>query len=195
MKTEEIARLLEKYYNGESSEADELLLRRYFESENIPQEYEDEKVLFRYYSDNALIPEPSAGLGDRIISSLENSDERSRIPASRISLLTYSGIAAGLLLLIGSYFFFIRQKGPKDTFSNPELAYAETVKILYEVSSQFNRGTKQLGQIGKLEDATVKSFSSLNSSMKIIDKNLKNLDYFQKAINIVNSPVDFVVNK
>jgi hypothetical protein len=195
MKTEEINKLLEKYFNGESSEDEELILRRHFEGENISEEFETEKKLFRYFSENANIPEPSTGFEERIISAFDAKISNNLIPVFRSRIITYSSIAAGLLLLFGSYFFFINRSEPKDTFSNPEIAYAETVRILFEVSSQFNQGTKQLAHMIKIEDATAKSISTINKSTRILDNNLKNLDYFQQAINLISSPMDLVKNK
>jgi hypothetical protein len=195
MRTAEINRLLERYYDGESSEEEELILRRFFEAENVRAEFEAEKEVFRYFSKNAEIPEPSTGFESKIISAVGANEQRSLILIFRSRLITYSGIAAGLLLLFGSYFLFTYKSQPKDTFSNPEIAYAETVKILFNVSSKINHDTRQLYQVGKLEEATAKSFATINKSGRIIENNLKNLDYFQQAIKIVTSPTDFVINK
>jgi hypothetical protein len=58
-----------------------------------------------------------------------------------------------------------------------------------------NHGTAQLSKFGKIEDVAVKSFSAMSRSTDIIDRNLKNLDYFQQAFRIVSSPMDYVLNK
>jgi len=195
MKTTEISRLLEKYYKGESSEEEELILRRFFDTGDITGDLEVEKVMFRFYSEHAEVPEPSAELGMRIISAIDSKEKESGFIPVRYRRLVYSGIAAGLLILLGSYFFYINKKGTGDTFSNPEIAYAETVKILYSVSSKLNRGTEPLEIVRKLDDATEMSFSAINRSTGIIENNLKYLDYFQKAINIVASPMNLNVNK
>jgi hypothetical protein len=195
MKTTEIRRLLEKYYNGQSSEEEELQLRSYFEAENIPAGYEAEKAMFRFFSENASVPLPSSEFENNIISAVDAAEKKIFIPVYKSRILVYSGIAACLLLLFGSYIFFIYNKRPRDTFSDPEIAYAETVKILFGVSSTFNHGTRQLDRVRKLEDAAVRGFAAINNSSRIIDNNLKNLDYFQQAINMVHSPMDIVKNK
>ena len=195
MKIMEIDRLLEKYYNGQSSEKEELKLRRFFESENIPEGYETEKAIFRFFSENELVPQPSEEFENNLISAIDSVERNNSVQIYRSRLFIYSGIAAGLLLLIGSYFFLIYKNEPKDTFSNPEIAYAETSKILYGVSSAFNHGTQQLVRVSKLENEATRGFETINKSAKIIDNNLKNLDYFHQAINIVNSPFDIVKNK
>jgi hypothetical protein len=196
MNTMEIRKLLEKYYRGESSLQEEIILRQYFEAENIPEEFAAEKTIFRHYSQSIEVPEPSSGFEERIISALDSEEAKSKpFRIKMIPLIRYSSIAAGLLLLVGSYFFLSRKIEHRDTFSNPEIAYAETVRILFDVSSQFNHGTQQLNRMKKIEDVTFKSFETLNKSTRIIDKNLKNLDYFQQAFKIVSSPMDYVINK
>ena len=69
------------------------------------------------------------------------------------------------------------------------------MKILIEVSSQLNHGAKTLEPVGKINKMTVKSFESINKSTTIIEKNLKNLDYLKKAVEIKNSPVEKSINK
>jgi hypothetical protein len=195
MKTKEIDRLLEKYYNGQSSEEEELRLRSFFETAIIPDGFETEKALFRFFSENAPIPQPSEDFENNIISAVDKIEQNSSAPVYKNKYFIYSSIAAGILLLVGSYFFFIYRSEPKDTFTNPEIAYAETVKILFEVSSAFNHDTQQLDQVRKLENVAVRGFETINKSTRLIDNNLKNLDYFQQTINIVNSPFDIVRNK
>jgi hypothetical protein len=195
MKTTEIRRLLEKYYNGQSSEEEELKLRSYFEAENIPAGYEAEKAMFRFFSENASVPLPSEEFENNIISAVDAAAKKIFIPVYKSRIFVYSGIAACLLLLFGSYFFFITNGQSKDTFSDPEIAYAETVRVLYRVSSTFNHGTRQLDRVRKLEDAATRGFAAINYSSRIIDNNLKNLNYFQQAINMVHSPMDIVKNK
>jgi hypothetical protein len=195
MNATEISKLLGKYYEGETSLEEEDILREYFAAENVPEEFAPEKKIFRHYSRSIKIPQPSDDLEKRIISALDSEEAKGRLfRLSRRELISYSSIA-GLLLLAGSYFLLSRSNQPGDTFSNPELAYTETVKILYEVSSQMNHGTAQLSKFGKIEDVAVKSFSAMSRSTDIIDRNLKNLDYFQQAFRIVSSPMDYVLNK
>jgi len=195
MKTKEIEKLLEKYYKGESSEEEELILRRFFESEDVPSGFETEKTLFRYFSENESVPDPSEKFEDKIISAIDSIERRKPLIALSSKVLFYSSIAAGLFLIIASYFLFMHRNEPKDTFSSPEVAYTEAVKVLYEVSSTFNRGTLHLDQIRKLEDKAAKGFSEIDRSSRMLDKNLKNLDYFKQAIKMATSPMDIIKNK
>ena len=195
MNTQEITRLLEKYYRGESTEDEELTLKNIFISENVPEEFAVEKEIFRYYSDSLEIPDPSIEFEKKIIAAIDNSESNAGIRNSSRMLMTILSAAAGLFLVICSYFLFARKTVPRDTFSNPEIAYAETVKILYEVSAQLNRGTEALEPVRKFGDVTAKTYASINKSTTLIENNLRNLDYFQKAINMVHSPMKININK
>ncbi len=180
MNTEELKRLLEKYYRGESTDEEESLLKTFFAGENIPGGYDAEIALFSYTSDNLDIPEPSAGFEGRILNGIDEfgkSHKAHRI--RRIALLGLSS-AAGLLIMAGSYFFFNGRSNLSDTYSDPEIAYAETVKILLNVSGQLNKAAGTLEPVGILNE--VKSNN--------IEKNLKNLEYIQTAIGLTRTSPD-----
>lgn len=193
MNIQTISQLLGKYYSGESTEEEELTLKRFFKSESLPDEFLAERDIFNYYSETAEIPEPAAGFGNRIISAIDENEKNTALFTTRRSLLTAISAAAGILLLIGSYFLFIRRSEPADTFSDPQIAYAETIKVLYDVSSRLNHGTKALESVAKMQNAASKSIATFNKSANLIDENLKNLDYFQRALIIVNSPLDISI--
>jgi len=71
MKEEDLKRLIDRYYSGESTEEEEIALRDYFRKENIPEGYEAEKVIFGFYSEYEDIPEPSIGFEARILAGID----------------------------------------------------------------------------------------------------------------------------
>jgi len=195
MKEEELKRLIEKYYNGESTEEEESSLRDYFRKNNIPEGYEAEKVIFGYFDESTEVPEPSIDFEARILAGIDASESKRRSRTMKKYLLPILSAAAGLLILGGSYFYFIVRAEPRDTFTDPEIAYAETIKILRDVSSQMNRGTQVLEPVGKINKVTKKSFETINKSTRIVEKNLKNLELLNKAIEITHVPVEKNINK
>jgi hypothetical protein len=195
MNTKELNRLLEKYYKGESTEAEEEKLRRFFSGENIPEGYDTEKAIFSYYDEANAIPEPSYDFEARILDGIDRYEEGRRKFSIRRHLIPSLSAAAGILLLAGSYFFFIHRSEPRDTFTDPQIAYAETMKILMNVSSQLNRGAMALEPVGKMNQMTTKSFESIHKSTKIVERNLKSLDYLERAIEIINVPAEKSLNK
>jgi len=186
MNTEEIKKLLERYYNAECSEEEEMILRNYFREEDVPEEMHEEKEIFDYYSSVIIVPEPSAGFEEKIISAVDKADS-SYFPAHRRKLyLSIASIAAGVLILTGSYFFFINRSENLDTFSDPDIAYAEAMKILYNVSARLNRGTRALETVAMMQEIPGKSLRTINKSTTMIEEKLKPLDYFNKAVEIIN---------
>jgi hypothetical protein len=181
MNEEELKRLIEKYYSGTSTEDEEKALRAFF-SENIaPPGYEAEKEIFSYYMDATDIPEPSADFEAGIIKAINSSYGRDRAVKVRRLLVPLLSTAAGLLILIGSYFFFVYKIVPEDTYTDPQLAYAETMKILMDVSTQINRRTRPLKNVGKINEMKVKSIGSINKSAILVEKNLKSLGYLRNS--------------
>jgi hypothetical protein len=109
--------------------------------------------------------------------------------------LSIASAAAGVLILAGTYFFFLHRAEPRDTFSDPQLAYAETMKILYNVSSKINQGTRPLNSLGKMQDFSSKSFEAFDRSAVMIEEKLKNLGYIRKAMDMVSLPEGDSLNK
>lgn len=182
MNEEELNRLIEKYYRGDSTEEEENLLRDYFSHSDIPEGYEAEKAIFSYYKASADFIGPSVNFEERILAGIDAVERKREFQGIKRYLLPLMSTAAGLLILIGSYFFFVRKTESHDTYKDPQIAYAETVKILFDVSVRLNRGSQALEPVGKINEMTQKSFETINKSTKFVEKNLKNLDLIQKAL-------------
>ena len=179
MKKEDIDILLNKYYQGLSSDDEEKILHDFFSGADVPDGYAAESAMFGYM-DSSSIPGPSPGFEERIISSLDRLDHvpsKKRI-ISRKLVLAFSGIAAGIIVIFGSW-IFSRSTG-ENTFSDPEIAYAETLKILYEVSEKLNMGTAHLEPVSKMNIKGLDGLQVLSESKKIVDKNLENLRNLHK---------------
>jgi hypothetical protein len=186
MNEEELNRLTEKYYNGLSTDEDEMLLRAYFSGDSVLPGYEAEKEIFGYYMDSGNIPEPSAGFNARIIQSVDPSPVKNRETKIRKLLLPLSGAAAGLLILAGSWFLLVSRTESRDTFSDPRIAYAETMKILMDVSSRMNSAAGMLSPVSKINEVKEKSLEPINRSALILEKNLRSLDYLKVDSDVVD---------
>jgi len=183
MNSEEIKHLLQKYFDGDTTLEEEIFLKNFFSGGDIPEELNVEKEIFRYFILSAEIPEPSADFEEKIFSAIGHEDSNIIQTGRRMRLyLTLTGAAAGLLILAASYFFFTGRPEPRDTYSDPELAYAETMKILVDVSSRLNKGTKSLRQLSALYDETSKSLDIVSRSTAIIEEKMKPLDKILEAI-------------
>jgi hypothetical protein len=187
MNSEEIKRLLEKYYEGDTTSEEELLLKKFFNMNNVPPDLRSDQDIFRFYMQMAVIPEPSADFETNIISAIDSEDKELRGFKRRRLFVTLSGIAAAMLIIAGSYFFFTTRSEPRDTFSDPEVAYAETMKILFQVSARLNQGTKALGHLSALQDETQKTMATVSRSTAKIEDNIKPLDNVFEAIRKADS--------
>ena len=183
MKKEEIDILLKRYYEGSGTEEDEKTLKEFFNGDSIPAGYEAEKDIFRYFVHSSRMPAPSDDFEERIISSLSRLPRRK--PSINRIIIAISGIAAGLLIIIGSW-FLISDKGNRDTYSDPQIAYAETLRILYGVSEKLNQGTSALEPVSKMNLNEINSLDILSESTETIEKNLTNLEYLNKIIEMTN---------
>ncbi len=190
MNTLEIKRLLEKYYEGNCSDNEEQLLRIYFRGTGIPPELEPEREIFAHYDSSLSIPEPTAGFEERIIMSVASAESKKGRSSINRYIFAYMSAAAAIMLLIGSWFFFIRRTEPADTFRDPAIAYNETVKILYRVSARLNSGMDAMEPFKKVNSLAVMTIGRVGRSTEMINDNLKALGYFQKAMDIVSSPLE-----
>ena len=195
MKEEELKVLIEKYYSGESSEDEEIALRNYFLSnEKIPSGMETEAEIFRSYSSYNIIPEPTHDFENRIIEEVGLSGKARELKQFR-RFFPYISAAAGLLILVATYFFFVNRSGDGDTFTDPQIAYNESMKILLNVSSKLNQGTKALEPVSKFNSASAKSFEIIDKSTQLVEKNLMNLIHLQDAIDLeTKDPIKKIKN-
>jgi hypothetical protein len=192
MKEEELRRLVEKYYNGESTEEEENTLKEFFRMNSVPEGYEAEKEIFSYYNGPEDIPEPSIDFEARIMAGIDASVRVTGTQKARRNFISVMSVAAGLILLAGSYFLFVKRSETADTFSDPKIAYAETIKILRDVSFQLNHGARSLEPVSKINKVKTRSIETINKSTRVVERNL---DYLQKTIEISHNPADNSINK
>ena len=187
MKTEEIKRLLEKYYNAETTDEEELTLRAFFRQDTVPEIFSREKEIFNYYDSFEGAGEPSKDFEQRIIESIHHADTRLHIISSKRIFVTVAAIAAGLIILAGTYFFFLQNSQPKDTFADPEIAYAETMRILTNVSVKMNKGTQALTKVGQMQQVTERTINDLARPANIMEEKLKPLHRFSTTIDALGA--------
>jgi hypothetical protein len=175
MNREELNRSLERYYNGESTDGEEQALRELFNSGDAPEGYETEKAIFGFYTSAGDIPKPSFDFESRILTGIETSESEMKPQKLRKNILPYLSAAATVLILFGSWFFFIHRSESEDTFTDPAIAYSETMKILLDVSAKMNRGAMALEPVRKIDELASQSLKSVSKKTDKIGKNMVNL--------------------
>ena len=189
MESERIKYLIDKYDKGLSTEEEELELKELLSLDDS-QEYDAEKEILGYYDSCERIPDPSADFEKRIKMAVEESTSEEPVVMKKVELkeeeetitmdtpynpwrkVIWANIAALFLVAVGSYMFFTNyKKEPKDTFDDPQIAYAETMKILNEVSQKINKGAKPLTEIKKLNSTAQMGITALTNSSIILNEN------------------------
>lgn len=149
-----IKELLAKYYNGESSDAEEQILRYYFHSGEVPDEFRYDQELFRSMHDEKSKWISGISFDKMINEALSGHVQETRsIGLPRLMKSWFRAAAAVILLagLSGALYLSLHHKETHPvasyTITDPELAYAEAKKALMMVSENLNKGTAGLGKL------------------------------------------------
>ena len=170
MKEDELNRLLEKYYNGESTEEEERTLKDFFTNSDSIKGYETEKKIFGFFSEESNIPELSPDFEMKLIGEIDAYERKTKLFTQKRFIYSVLSTVAALLFAVTSYFFLFNKEENFDTYSDPKIAYNETVRILFNISSQLNRGNKALKPIGKMHTITDNCFKTLNKPTVLAEK-------------------------
>ena len=147
MELDKIEIILEKYFDGETSIAEEKELKDYFTSSNVAQHLEQYQPLFGYFSQakqeqyKAVVPLKT----------------EKRIIASWISIAA----AVVVLLGVGTFTFMnynVKKSQDYGTYDDPEVAFKETQKALALISEHVNTGIESVGYINEYEQSKNKIF-------------------------------------
>jgi hypothetical protein len=155
MDSNKINELLNKYWNCETSLEEEQYLRAYFREHEIPEQWKEAGILFRYFDENkkkSLIdPSFDGGIMGKI-----------QTPKTgKVTKLFYNTmrIAAGIAVLIVAIWFVrteVRKSTPQevvDTYDDPKLAFEETKKALMMISKSFGRAEQETRKINLFNEA------------------------------------------
>ncbi len=134
MESAKIEKLLEKYYEAETSLQEEKILKEYFSGSEIPIHLQEHKDMFNYF-DNSL---------------LETSNRSIKLTKKTIALRWLS-IAAMLVFFISVYSLYQQNEAEKQ---EAQLAYMETQKALDLISSSLNKGTGAIAQLDNFNKGT-----------------------------------------
>lgn len=164
MNAQDIKQLLERYYQGATNQEEERRLKEYFAHDDVPKEWEAEREMFRFFSRQARqdIPLPQ-GLEERIGQHIDRlakaaaaggdkeparilraSGSTGRRLTGTVLLRWTAGIAASLALAVGIGLYLQNADRPRDTFDNPELAYAEARRAFDLFGAAFDKGEQHV---------------------------------------------------
>ena len=151
MKREEARILLQKYFEAETSLAEEEMLGCYFRQEEIPEEMIPFKVWFEKLGQKGVSDNDSQLQNEMMEVILQKEHVRKK----RVLWISLSGIAATLLIVLGTTLHFQQKSTYRDSFDDPVTAMAYASKTLHFVSAKYNKGLAQLRPVHKFETATL----------------------------------------
>jgi hypothetical protein len=146
MELNKIEQLLDKYFDAETTVAEEQQLKAYFASGNVAPHLEQYRDMFGYFNaqDNATYNKPLVF-------------EQKRDYRKWIS------VAASVVLLAGMVTWFsvienTTNQQELGTYDNPEQAFQETQKALNMLSKNVNVGVEGMSYIGEYEKTRTSIF-------------------------------------
>ena len=138
MEREQVAQLLEKYWQVETTVEEERMLAEYFQGTDVPLEWETYREVFSFYEQERGV-RPGEGLEERIMEQVR--------PRPR---LRYAWWAAAAVIVMGLGLSLYQGDRPvaktayKDTYDDPQQALAAVQKALLVASRNMNKGLHPL---------------------------------------------------
>jgi hypothetical protein len=138
MELHNIELLLEKYFQGETSIAEEKELQNYFSSADVAQHLIQYKPLFSYFTQ-----------------AREEKSTKDVPLQSKKRYVAWLSVAASIVVLLGIGFAWFNNNQPDDlgTYDNPEVAFRETQKALALLSGNVNKGIESMQYVKDYEAA------------------------------------------
>jgi len=140
MELSNIEKLLEKYFEGETTISEEQELKVYFTREIVPSHLERYKDLFQFFSEESNIT------ATKDVTNITGKKYR----------YAWVGMAASIVLIAGIFLSRTTPVKQADTFDDPEIALQETKKILNMVSQYMNEGAQGLVYLQEFENTKKK---------------------------------------
>jgi hypothetical protein len=134
----QIENLIEKYFNAETSLQEEALLKNYFSSDKVAAHLKTYQGLFGYFSSNQA----------------ETYSKNIRLKTGKSRRIWFSGIAAGLAILLAGSFYFKHYQEQKKA----EKTLADTKMALELIAKQLNKGNKAINELQNVDKTTNKAF-------------------------------------
>lgn len=159
MDLHEVERLLEKYWQTETTLEEEQKLREFFATGPVPPALKGAADLFAFFQ---------AEKGKAIEQNFESAvtkQLKARQGGKLVSMIGYGNmarIAAGIAVVVAATFLIrqeIRKNYPKemqDTYSDPQLAFEETKRALQMISNSFGKAKKEASKMQMLNEAEKK---------------------------------------
>ncbi len=156
MELDKIERLIEKYFQGETSIAEEKELKKYFSSRDVTPHLKQYESLFRYFS---------VAKQQKSMQETASFSSQKLVKRNKIHFVTWLSVAASVIVLlgIGTYGYFSYQKEQPaqelGTYEDPKVAFEATQKALAMLSGNVNVGIESVRYIKEYDNSKQKIFN------------------------------------
>lgn len=146
MELDKIELLIEKYFQGETSIAEEKQLQDYFSNPNVAQHLEQYQPMFAYFS---------RAKQQQFTQQLPQQTKKRKV--------AWFSVAASVVVLLGlGTYAYVNDNAAKDqtlgTYDDPEVAFRQTQKALAMLSTHVNAGIESVQYVKEYEVAKDKVF-------------------------------------
>lgn len=141
MELDKIEILLEKYFDGETTIAEEKELKIYFSSSDVAQHLEHYRGMFGYFS----------------AAKEQKFEQELPLKTKARNKVAWLSIAATIVIMLGMFTFFnqnIDQNQDLGTYDDPEKAFLETQKALNLLSKNVNVGVGGMQYVQEYQKST-----------------------------------------
>lgn len=141
MELDKIEILLEKYFEGETTIAEENELKNYFSSSDVAQHLEHYRGMFGYFS----------------VAKEQKFEQELPLKTKTQKKVAWLSIAASVVVLLGLFTFYnqnMSQNQDLGTYNDPEKAFQETQKALNLLSKNVNVGVEGMQYVQEYQQST-----------------------------------------
>ena len=147
MALDRIEKLVEKYFEAETSIAEEKELKDYFASSDVAQHLEQYQPIFAY----------------AIQAKQEQFTATIPLTTKKRNRVVWLSVAASVVVLLGVGLFTFNnynqtESGDLGTYDDPEIAFRETQKALDMISRSVNKGIGSMGYLNEYEQSKNRIF-------------------------------------
>ena len=137
-----IEKLVEKYFEATTTQAEEETLQAYFTQESVAAHLVQYKPMFTYFS----------------IAKNEKYTKQVPLKPRRKFNYKWTSVAAVAVLFFGTYFGIGKYQDYQEQ-KQAELAYEQTKEALLLIAANFNKGTEKISYLKEFEATTAKIYN------------------------------------
>lgn len=173
--------LLSRYFEGETSLAEEKELKDFFRRDDIPEKFLPLKNMFDFAEEeNKQLLDDS--FDNQVLKKINEKKSGINKAYRKIYLYIASGVAATVLMVIGLF----NLVNPRIDQQDIDTAYEQTRDALIYVSSKLNQGMKPASKMGK--------FNEEMQNIEKISAYEKGMENLSKITKIYEKPKEILIN-